>query len=70
VVPRGDAAAQPLIVPAPEGLVFHHRNAFADQAIGELVVDLIFDDDVPSMGPETDVRTIEFAMVNPHRQGR
>ena len=63
LVPRGDAAAKPVIVPAPEGFVFHHLNAFEDAATGELVIDSIFYDDFPSIGPETDYRTIDFDTI-------
>ena len=68
LVPRpataaASAAVEPLLVPAPEGFVFHHLNAFEDEAAGELVVDSIFYDDFPSIGPETDFRTIEFDTI-------
>ena len=63
LVPRGDAKAKPVLVPAPEGFVFHHLNAFEDGATGELVVDSIFYDDFPSIGPETDFREIDFDTI-------
>jgi len=73
LVPRPAAASaagtpaavdpQPLLVPAPEGFVFHHLNAFEDEATGELVVDSIYYDDFPSIGPETDFRTIDFDTI-------
>ena len=63
LVPRGDAKAKPVQVPAPEGFVFHHLNAFDDEATGELVVDSIFYDDFPSIGPETDFREIDFDTI-------
>jgi all-trans-8'-apo-beta-carotenal 15,15'-oxygenase len=55
--------SKPVLVPAPEGFVFHHLNAFEDGETGELVVDSIFYDDFPSIGPETDFRTIEFDTI-------
>jgi all-trans-8'-apo-beta-carotenal 15,15'-oxygenase len=63
LVPRGDAKAKPVQVPAPEGFVFHHLNAFDDEATGQLVVDSIFYDDFPSIGPETDFREIDFDTI-------
>jgi len=68
LIPRpGSAAAaanpKPIQVPAPEGFVFHHLNAFEDEATGALVVDSIFYDDFPSIGPETDFRTIDFDTI-------
>jgi len=63
LVPRGDAKAKPVLVPAPEGFVFHHLNAFEDGASGELVVDSIVYDDFPSIGPETDFREIDFDTI-------
>ena len=59
----GAAASKPVLVPAPEGFVFHHLNAFEDGETGELVLDSIFYDDFPSIGPETDFRTIEFDTI-------
>jgi all-trans-8'-apo-beta-carotenal 15,15'-oxygenase len=55
--------SKPVLVPAPEGFVFHHLNAFEDGETGELVVDSIFYDDFPSIGPETDFRTIDFDTI-------
>jgi len=68
LIPRPGSAAvaanpKPIQVPAPEGFVFHHLNAFEDEATGELVVDSIFYDDFPSIGPETDFRTIDFDTI-------
>ncbi|MEB3263544.1 MAG: carotenoid oxygenase family protein [Synechococcus sp.] len=70
IIPRPGAAgadparpAEPIVVPAPEGFVFHHLNAFEDPASGELVVDSIFYDDFPSLGPEVDFRTVDFDSI-------
>jgi all-trans-8'-apo-beta-carotenal 15,15'-oxygenase len=48
------------VVPAPEGCVYHHLNAFEDAATGELVVDSIFYDDFPSIDPGVDFRAVDF----------
>jgi all-trans-8'-apo-beta-carotenal 15,15'-oxygenase len=68
LIPRpGTAAAQrhsePLRVPAPEGFVFHHLNAFEDAASGELVVDSLYYADFPSIGPDTDFRAVDFESI-------
>jgi all-trans-8'-apo-beta-carotenal 15,15'-oxygenase len=55
--------ARPLLLPAPEGFVFHHLNAFEDPATGEVVVDSIYYDDFPSIGPEVDYREIDFDSI-------
>ncbi|WP_094559118.1 carotenoid oxygenase family protein [Synechococcus sp. 8F6] len=57
------AGASPVLVPAPEGFVFHHLNAFEDAATGEVVVDSIYYDDFPSIGPEVDFREIDFGAI-------
>ena len=55
------AGQKPRIVPAPEGFVFHHLNAWEE---GEkLVVESIFYADFPSIGPDTDYRTIDFDLI-------
>ncbi|MDA0717652.1 MAG: carotenoid oxygenase family protein [Cyanobacteria bacterium] len=66
LVPRQSghqAGARPLLVPAPEGFVFHHLNAFEDSATGEVVVDSIYYEDFPSIGPEVDYRAIDFDSI-------
>ncbi len=61
---RGSAAAaKPVLVEAPEGFVFHHLNAFEDPQSGELVIDSIYYDDFPSIGPDTDYREIDFETI-------
>ncbi len=50
-------------LPAPEGFVFHHLNAFEDSASGEVVVDSIYYKDFPSIGPQVDFREIDFASI-------
>jgi all-trans-8'-apo-beta-carotenal 15,15'-oxygenase len=61
-------------VPAPQGFVFHHLNAweldkagpdgFGGQVEGPaLVVESIYYADFPSIGPDTDFRTIDFNLI-------
>jgi all-trans-8'-apo-beta-carotenal 15,15'-oxygenase len=61
------ALAAPIQVPAPEGFVFHHLNAFeapAPEGGGqELVVDSIVYADFPSIGPGTDFRQVDFDAI-------
>jgi all-trans-8'-apo-beta-carotenal 15,15'-oxygenase len=61
------AQAVPIQVPAPEGFVFHHLNAFETAGPGgegrELVVDSIVYADFPSIGPDTDFREVEFDSI-------
>lgn len=61
--PGHHAGARPLLLPAPEGFVFHHLNAFEDPGTGEVVVDSIYYDDFPSIGPEVDYREIDFDSI-------
>lgn len=62
---QGDGAAlpAPLQVPAPEGFVFHHLNAFEARDGAELVVDSIVYADFPSIGPDTDFRQVDFDSI-------
>ncbi len=60
LIPRsGDG--KPLQIPAPEGFVFHHLNAFEEG--NELVVDSIYYDDFPSIGPDVDFRQVDFETI-------
>ncbi len=64
LIPRpGGASGQaaPIQVPAPEGFVFHHLNAF--ETGQELVVDSIVYADFPSIGPGTDFRQVDFDSI-------
>ena len=65
LVPRsGDG--EPLRVPAPEGFVFHHLNAYEEPgegAAGTVVVDSIYYADFPSIGPDVDFRDVDFATL-------
>jgi all-trans-8'-apo-beta-carotenal 15,15'-oxygenase len=57
------ALAAPLQVPAPEGFVFHHLNAFEARDGAELVIDSIVYADFPSIGPGTDFRAVDFDSI-------
>ena len=64
LVPRDSGAfagQAPRIVPAPEGFVFHHLNAWEE---GEtVVVESIYYADFPSIGPDTDFREVNFDLI-------
>ncbi|MGA0278747.1 MAG: carotenoid oxygenase family protein [Vulcanococcus sp.] len=60
LIPRS-GEGKPLQIPAPEGFVFHHLNAFEDGE--ELVVDSIYYDDFPSIGPDVDFRQVDFESI-------
>ena len=64
LIPRDSGAyagQPPRIVPAPEGFVFHHLNAWEEGE--QVVVESIFYADFPSIGPDTDFRTIDFDLI-------
>ena len=48
----------PIIIDAPRGFVFHHVNAFEEE--NNIILDSIFYDDFPSVGPDEDFREIDF----------
>jgi all-trans-8'-apo-beta-carotenal 15,15'-oxygenase len=64
LIPRNSGAFAghpPRIVPAPEGFVFHHLNAWEE---GEtVVVESIYYADFPSIGPDTDFRQVDFDLI-------
>jgi len=60
LIPRS-GEGKPLQIPAPEGFVFHHLNAFEEG--NELVVDSIYYDDFPSIGPDVDFRQVDFETI-------
>ncbi len=59
----GSGSGVPVRIPAPPGFVFHHLNAFENEATGEVVVDSIVYDDFPSVGPGTDFREVDFDAI-------
>ena len=61
LIPRGEGA--PVIVPAGEGFVFHHVNAWEEG--DELVLDSIHYADFPSVGPGDDFRRVDFEQLPP-----
>ena len=64
LIPResGAFAGQPpRILPAPDGFVFHHLNAWEDG--DTVVVESIFYDDFPSIGPGEDFRAVDFDQI-------
>jgi all-trans-8'-apo-beta-carotenal 15,15'-oxygenase len=77
LIPRDSGAyagQPPRILPAPEGFVFHHLNAWetgdspagsssAAQPSGSLVIESIYYAEFPSIGPDTDFRTIDFDLI-------
>ncbi|ABM71522.1 Retinal pigment epithelial membrane protein [Prochlorococcus marinus str. MIT 9515] len=61
IIPResGLFKGQPSItIDAPEGFVFHHVNAFEKDS--NIILDSIFYDDFPSVGPDENFRDIDF----------
>lgn len=61
LIPRGEG--EPVIVPAGEGFVFHHVNAWEEG--DELVLDSIHYADFPSVGPDDDFRRVDFDQLPP-----
>jgi all-trans-8'-apo-beta-carotenal 15,15'-oxygenase len=64
LVPRESGAfagQEPRIIPAPEGFVFHHVNAWEE--CDQLVLTSIFYADFPSIGPDMDFREIDFNQI-------
>lgn len=64
LIPRDSGAyagQPPRILPAPEGFVFHHLNAWEE---GEtVVVESIYYNDFPSIGPGQDFRAVDFDQI-------
>ena len=48
----------PITIDAPDGFVFHHVNAFEKDS--NIILDSIFYDDFPSVGPDENFRDIDF----------
>ncbi len=49
----------PKVIDAPQGFVFHHVNAYEENS--EIILDSIFYDDFPSIGPDENFKDIDFA---------
>ena len=61
IIPRESGLFQgqpPITIDAPDGFVFHHVNAFEKDS--KIVLDSIFYDDFPSVGPDENFRDINF----------
>ena len=64
LIPRDSgcfAGKPPLIFTAPDGFVFHHLNAFEKD--NEIIIESIFYQDFPSIGPKEDFRQINFDLI-------
>ena len=64
LIPRDSGAfagQPPRVLPAPEGFVFHHLNAWEEG--DTVVVESIYYDDFPSIGPGTDFRAVDFDQI-------
>ena len=62
IIPRESGlykGQKPLIIEAPKGFVFHHVNAYEDNS--KIILESIFYDDFPSVGPDEDFREIDFS---------
>ena len=62
IIPRESGlykGQKPLIIDAPKGFVFHHVNAYENDA--KIILESIFYDDFPSVGPDENFREIDFA---------
>ncbi len=61
LIPRNSgvyAGENPKIFDAPSGFVFHHLNAWEDK--NEVILESIYYNDFPSIGPKQDFRNIDF----------
>lgn len=64
LVPRAEgkyAGEKPRVIPAPEGFVFHHLNAWEEE--DDVVVESIYYSDFPSIGPDQDFQEIDFNTI-------
>ena len=61
IIPRESGlfrGEKPIIIDAPEGFVFHHVNAYEKDS--NIILDSIFYDDFPSVGPDENFMDIDF----------
>ena len=61
IIPRDSGLFKgqpPIIIDAPKGFVFHHVNAYEDGH--QIILDSIFYDDFPSVGPDENFKEIDF----------
>jgi len=61
IIPRESGlykGQKPLVIDAPKGFVFHHVNAYENNS--QIILDSIFYDDFPSVGPDENFRNIDF----------
>ncbi len=49
---------KPVLIDAPKGFVFHHVNAYEKNS--QIILESIFYDDFPSVGPDENFRDIDF----------
>ena len=61
IIPRESGlykGQKPLLINAPKGFVFHHVNAYETNS--QIILESIFYDDFPSIGPDENFRDIDF----------
>ena len=61
IIPRESGlyrGQKPITIDAPEGFVFHHVNAYEKDS--KIILESIFYDDFPSIGPDENFRDIDF----------
>ena len=61
IVPRDSGifrGQSPISIEAPKGFVFHHVNAYEKES--KIILDSIFYDDFPSVGPDENFKDIDF----------
>ncbi|MBK16517.1 MAG: Apocarotenoid-15,15'-oxygenase [Prochlorococcus sp. SP3034] len=61
IIPRESGlykGKKPILINAPKGFVFHHLNAYEKDS--KIILESIFYDDFPSVGPDENFRDIDF----------
>ena len=64
LIPRDSGAfsgEQPRIIDGPDGFVFHHLNAYEED--NKIILESIYYNDFPSIGPNQDFREIDFKQI-------